>query len=184
MKDGYTTNSPYLTYTYLFKRSGECILIENLGVKGLTLSRVINFKFPLQPHQEMTSHSMKNLNFHSLLGLRGLYYQFSLPRVYISLQKVGRMYLICEDGFQCAVFRTLIERCIDRGKFFIFVCLVLHEVEEKNKFDKSKKTINISDLRPAQSTTSRRSCRVLRLGKYHRLHRELQFWCLISSTMR
>ena len=28
MKDDYTTNSHYLTYTYLFRRLGECILFE------------------------------------------------------------------------------------------------------------------------------------------------------------
>ena len=33
----------------------------------LSLPRVINFKFPLQPHQNILSHSMKNLAFHSLL---------------------------------------------------------------------------------------------------------------------
>ena len=35
----------------------------------LSLPRVINFKFPLQPHQKYTPHSMKNLAFHSLLRL-------------------------------------------------------------------------------------------------------------------
>ena len=35
MKDNYSTNSPFLTYTFLFKRSGECINCE-LRVKGLT----------------------------------------------------------------------------------------------------------------------------------------------------
>ena len=34
MKDDYTTNTHYLAYTFLFKRLGECTLL-NLGVKGL-----------------------------------------------------------------------------------------------------------------------------------------------------
>ena len=40
-----------------------------LGVIGLNLSlpKVSNFKFPLQPHPKITSHGMKNLAFHSLL---------------------------------------------------------------------------------------------------------------------
>ena len=33
----------------------------------LSLLRVINVKIPLQPHKNMTSHSMENLTFHSLL---------------------------------------------------------------------------------------------------------------------
>ena len=36
----------------------------------LSLPRVINFKFHLQPHQKYASHSMKNLPFHSLLRLK------------------------------------------------------------------------------------------------------------------
>ena len=35
----------------------------------LSLPRVINLKFPLQPHQKYTSHSTKNVAFHSLLRL-------------------------------------------------------------------------------------------------------------------
>ena len=34
MNDDYTTDSRYLTYTFIFKRFGECIFL-NLGVKGL-----------------------------------------------------------------------------------------------------------------------------------------------------
>ena len=34
MKDDYTTNSHYLTYTFLFKRVGRMYIL-NLGVKGL-----------------------------------------------------------------------------------------------------------------------------------------------------
>ena len=33
----------------------------------LSLLKVINVKIPLQPHKNMTSHSMENLTFHSLL---------------------------------------------------------------------------------------------------------------------
>ena len=36
-------------------------------VLTLSLLRVINVKIPLQPHKNMTSHSMENLTFHSLL---------------------------------------------------------------------------------------------------------------------
>ena len=35
LKDDYTANSHYLTYTFLSKRLGECTLNLNLGVKGL-----------------------------------------------------------------------------------------------------------------------------------------------------
>ena len=43
MKDDYTTNSHYLTYTFLFRGLGECYFL-NLGVRGLiiTVSSTIN----------------------------------------------------------------------------------------------------------------------------------------------
>ena len=39
MKVDYTTNSHYLTYTFLFKRLGECAFL-NLGVKGLSQTAI------------------------------------------------------------------------------------------------------------------------------------------------
>ena len=58
MKEYYTTNSHYLTYTFLLKKLGDKIyFLNSLGVK-----EVINYKFPLQSHQKYyPSHSMKNL---------------------------------------------------------------------------------------------------------------------------
>ena len=38
MKDDYTTNSHYLTHTFLFRKVGR-IYFLNLGVKGLNISR-------------------------------------------------------------------------------------------------------------------------------------------------
>ena len=40
---------------------------EKEAILTLSLLRVINVKIPLQPHKNMTSHSMENLTFHSLL---------------------------------------------------------------------------------------------------------------------
>ena len=63
---------------------------------GLSLPRVINFKFPLQPHQNITSHSMENLALHSLLRWN----MIKLPIITTSLirflsKKLGnRMYFL------------------------------------------------------------------------------------------
>ena len=44
--------------------------------------------FPCSRTRDITSHSMKNLAFHSLLRWKmTLHYQFSLPRLYISLKR-------------------------------------------------------------------------------------------------
>ena len=40
MEDYHTTNSHYITYTFLLKRLGECTFL-NLGVKGLKPSPVV-----------------------------------------------------------------------------------------------------------------------------------------------
>ena len=43
MKDDYTTNSHYLTYTFLFKSWESVTLILNLGVKGLRVGIILNY---------------------------------------------------------------------------------------------------------------------------------------------
>ena len=75
----------------------------------LSLPRVIKFKFPLHPHQKyhITSHSMKNLASHTVAysDEKLLYNKFSLPHIYISFQKVRRMYFF-EHG-SGRVYRAL-----------------------------------------------------------------------------
>ena len=51
--------------------------------------RVINFKFPLQPHQKYYIIQNGELGFSQM----SIYFQFSLPHLYLSIEKVGRMYL-------------------------------------------------------------------------------------------
>ena len=46
--------------------------------------------FPCSPTRNITSLSIENLAFHRLRKWRWLFYQFSLPHLYISLWKVGQ----------------------------------------------------------------------------------------------
>ena len=64
MKDDYNTNSHYLTYTFIFRKVGIMYFL-NLGVNGLTISlpRVNNFKFLLQPHQKYNTTQYEELGF-------------------------------------------------------------------------------------------------------------------------
>ena len=55
--------------------AGEKLKLIHLGVKRSTLSlpRVINVKFPLQPHQKCDMTQYEELAFHSLLKLKDDY---------------------------------------------------------------------------------------------------------------
>ena len=69
MKDDYTiNNSPFLTEV-------EGMYFLNLGVKGLTLSltRVMNFKFPLQPHQKYSTTQYEERGFSQLAQMKDDY---------------------------------------------------------------------------------------------------------------
>ena len=66
-----------------------------LGVKGLTLSlpRAINFSWSLTSN--VTLRSRENLAFHSFTQMKADYTSwFSVPHLYISLWKFGRMYFL------------------------------------------------------------------------------------------
>ena len=65
-----------------------------LNLFTVSLPRLINFEFPLQPHQNITSHNMTNLAFHSFHRIERLLQQFSPPHLYISLYQVWRMYFL------------------------------------------------------------------------------------------
>ena len=81
--------------------SGEQLVSDCADIRSaltLSLPRVINFKFPLQPHQKYyITCSMKNFAFHRLLKWKWLYYQFSLRHLYMYLEKVGRTYFLNLD---------------------------------------------------------------------------------------
>ena len=69
---GHHNNSTKANYTHK-PRATKCPRVtysmrNKQGLKlTLSLLRVINIKIPLQLHKNMTSHSMENLTFHSLL---------------------------------------------------------------------------------------------------------------------
>ena len=68
-----------------------------LRKRGLTLSirRAINFKFLLQPHKTYLQHTIwRTWFFIAYSDERWLCYQFSLPHIYISFRKVGRVYFL------------------------------------------------------------------------------------------
>ena len=61
MKDAYTTHSHYVTYAFLFK-FWEDVLIELRSERVNPFPpRVINVKFPLQPHQKYNTTQHKEL---------------------------------------------------------------------------------------------------------------------------
>ena len=66
MKDDYTTNSHYLTYTFW-----ENILFER--VKSFTPKSAYNFKFPLQPHQKYSITQYEELDFSQLTQMKDDY---------------------------------------------------------------------------------------------------------------
>ena len=91
-------------WSMLFMQASQHIISETQGsfmlpaqvqpCSTLSLPKVINFKFPLLPHQQHHIAQFDDLAFHSLLWWRWPHYQFSLTHLYSSLSKVGRMYFL------------------------------------------------------------------------------------------
>ena len=73
-----------------------------------------NLNFPCSLTRNITSHSIRNLAFHSLLRWKMIIlYNFSLSRLHISLEKAWRMYLLSlaledmdEVANQCGINNT------------------------------------------------------------------------------
>ena len=67
----------------------ECnhIAVRTACVTAGIIPGVINFKFPLQPHQNITPHSMKNLSFHRLLNWKMIILPNSRCLTYAFLSK-------------------------------------------------------------------------------------------------
>ena len=82
--------------TTLKKRLGEWTSYTEICIRNfhltLSLPRVINVKFLLQPHQKYKSHSMKNLAIHSLLRWNMI--TANLTNLYISFKRRRKMYIL------------------------------------------------------------------------------------------
>ena len=61
-------------------------------VSTLSLPKVINVNFPVQPHQNITLHSMKKLAFHSLLRWKMIIFILPIPAtslIHFLLERLG-----------------------------------------------------------------------------------------------
>ena len=128
---------------------------------SLSLPRVINFEFPLQPHQKYYITQYGELGFSRLTQMEWVYYQFSLHFSYISLYKCWESVLfelgserVNPEHVECYFFlcKPIWSFCFQtNGPHLSKVAIVVFASENKHNPNRKGETLTTDQTRTCRS---------------------------------